>query len=157
MICARRWLRMTENRRTSTIEAKAICVFRDGDRILACEYYDPTKRQRFYRPPGGRIEFGEPSVAALRREIREELGSEIENPRLLGVLESLFVSNGRQGHEVMFVYDATLVKRELYGAARLTTQESNGEAVDAVWLDLNAIGPESPPLYPLGLVELLNH
>ena len=37
----------------------AICVFRRGDRILAAEGYDLVKGETFYRPLGGRIEFGE--------------------------------------------------------------------------------------------------
>jgi histidine triad (HIT) family protein len=37
------------------------------DRILADEGFDPQKAERFYRPPGGGIEFGETSQDALRR------------------------------------------------------------------------------------------
>jgi hypothetical protein len=36
----------------------AICVFRHKDRILVAEGYDPVKKQTFYRPLGGVIEFG---------------------------------------------------------------------------------------------------
>ena len=37
----------------------AICVFKKGGRIFVAEGYDPAKQETFYRPLGGRIEFGE--------------------------------------------------------------------------------------------------
>ena len=44
-----------------------ICVFSFNGRVLIAEGYDPTKRQIFYRPLGGGIEFGELSQDALVR------------------------------------------------------------------------------------------
>jgi hypothetical protein len=41
---------------TGYIRVIAICVFRNGNRILVGDGYDPTKGEVFYRPPGGRIE-----------------------------------------------------------------------------------------------------
>jgi hypothetical protein len=37
----------------------AICIFSYNDKILVCEWHDPSKAETFYRPPGGAIEFGE--------------------------------------------------------------------------------------------------
>ena len=134
---------------------KVVCVFRNGGRILVGDAYDATKKELFYCPPGGRVEFGELSAEALRREMREELGSEIMNPRLLGVLENRFSFNGQQGHEIVFVYDAELEQKALYSVDRFKAHESNGEAFNALWLNLNAIGPDTPPVYPAGLIALL--
>lgn len=83
-----------------------ICLFRNGDRILAAEGFDSVKQIQFYRPLGGGVEFGEHSRDALAREIKEELNAEIEDAQLLGVIENIFTHEGRQGHEVVFVYDA---------------------------------------------------
>ncbi len=146
---------MTEDPLTGYIRAIAICIFRNGNRILVGDAYDPTKDEVFYRPPGGRIEFGEPSVVALRREMKEELGVEISEPRLLGVLENLFTFDGEPGHEVVFVYDAKLHDTTLYESERWTGTESDGSKFNAIWLDLDSIGPETPPVYPDGLLEML--
>ena len=141
---------------SNTIRTKVICVFRNGKRILVGDAIDPTKNELFYCPPGGGVEFGETSEEALRREIGEELATEIENPRLLGVLENIFTFDGWQGHEIVFVYDAQLSARFLYGVDKFTGYESNGESYNAIWLDLDTIGPQTPPLYPEGLLEILN-
>ena len=132
-----------------------ICVFRNRGRILVLEIHDPSTGEKFYRPAGGGIEFGEPSEAALRREMREELGIEIETPVLLGVLENIFYYDGRPGHEIVFVYDAQFVDQELYQIDRFTVHEDTGDSFDAVWVELSVSGPQTPPVYPDGLAELL--
>ena len=146
---------MIDDPLTGYVRAKVICVFRNGTRILVEEGYDPTKGERFYVPPGGRIEFGELSEAALRREMKEELGTEISTPRLLGVLENLFTFDGEEGHEVICVYDARLADPSLYDVVRFVGRESNGQAFDAVWLDLESINTQTPAVYPDGLLELV--
>jgi ADP-ribose pyrophosphatase YjhB (NUDIX family) len=146
---------MNEEKVTGFIRTIAICVFRNGGRILVGDAYDPTKDKVFYRPPGGAIKFGEPSVVALRREMKEELGVEIREPRLLGVLENLFTYDGEQGREIVFVYDAELGDASLYEVPRFDARESNGETFNAIWLDMDSVGPETPPVYPDGLIDLL--
>jgi 8-oxo-dGTP pyrophosphatase MutT (NUDIX family) len=137
------------------LRAIAICVFRHQGCILALDIHDPATGERFHRPAGGGIEFGEPSVDALRREMREELGVEIHSPVLLGVLENIFIYNGQPGHEIVFAYDAQFVDPHHYQVDRFTVHEDTGEEFDAVWVDLNATGPQSPPVYPDGLLDLL--
>ncbi|MBM3134965.1 MAG: hypothetical protein FJZ89_06735 [Chloroflexi bacterium] len=51
-----------------------VCVFRDGDRLLAAEFEDPASGKLFYRPLGGAIHFGEYSRDCIVREIWEEMG-----------------------------------------------------------------------------------
>ena len=146
---------MNDEHETRPIRPIAICVFRDGNRILVGDGYDPTKREVFYRPLGGGIRFGEASQVALRREIHEELGVEIENPRLLGVLENLFTFDGEPGHEVVFVYDAELKDPSLYQRDQFDGQESNGQPFRVRWIDIGSRGPNEPPVYPAGLIDLL--
>jgi len=146
---------MREDPITGNIRAKVVCVFRNENRILVGDAYDPTEQERFYCPPGGRIEFGETSIEALRREMKEELGSEIENPVLLGVLENLFTFDGRRGHEIVFVYEAKFADRSLYSSDQLEGQESNGQSFNAIWLDPGNSSPDTLRVYPDGLVEMV--
>lgn len=141
---------------TGYIRAKVVCIFRRQNKILVGEGFDPVKKERFYCPPGGRIEFGESSEAALHREIKEELGSELKNPFLLGVLENLFTFADQEGHEIVFVYDAELIDQKKYEIDSFQAVESNGEPFTAHWLDLKAITSDTPPVYPAGLLDLIN-
>ena len=133
----------------------AICVFLNNNRILVFEGYDPTKRETFYRPLGGGIEFGEGGEEAVRREIMEELHAEIENLKHLGTLENIFTFNGTPGHEIVMVYDGALKESGLYDQAVIEVEEANGDEVRAVWMSLDAFGEEKSILYPDGLLELL--
>jgi 8-oxo-dGTP pyrophosphatase MutT (NUDIX family) len=132
----------------------AICVFRYGDRILVSQSIDPVKQEWFYRPLGGGIDFGEYSQEAIVREIREELGVEIQQVQLLGVLENVFVYDGKPGHEIVFVYDAELENQDWYHQSELTAHEGE-ESFKAYWVGLSDIETGCIPLYPTGLMELL--
>jgi ADP-ribose pyrophosphatase YjhB (NUDIX family) len=139
------------------IRPLAICLFRDGDRILVGEGYDPVKRETFYRPLGGGIEFGERAEEALRREVREEIGAEIESPRYLFTLENIFTFNGEDGHEIVMVYDARYVDESLYAQESFTgteTVEDRQFPFKAVWKRLDEFSPDAP-LYPNGLLDAL--
>lgn len=139
------------------IRPLAICVFRNGDRILVGEGYDPVKRETFYRPIGGGIEFGERAEEALRREVREEIGAEIESVRYLFTLENIFTFNGDAGHEIVMVFDARFTDDGWYARQVISGREFDGNQhlpFKAVWKRLDEFGPQAP-LYPDGLVELL--
>jgi NADH pyrophosphatase NudC (nudix superfamily) len=57
--------------RTEIIRPIAICVCRDGERILVAEGHDSQKGQTFYRPLGGTIEFGERGDETVQRELSQ--------------------------------------------------------------------------------------
>ncbi|WP_107330446.1 NUDIX hydrolase [Metapseudomonas otitidis] len=139
---------------SNRIRAVALCLLRQGNRILVNEAHDPVKQQTFCRPLGGGIEFGETSAQAVAREIREELGAEVKALRLLGTLENLFVYNGKPGHELVIIYDGEFADPTLYSTTHLSVVESDGATFTATWRSLDEFGPELP-LYPEGLAELL--
>lgn len=136
------------------VRAIAICVFRNGDRILVAEGFDEVKKQPFYRPLGGTIEFGEYAIETVRRETMEEIRAEVYDLRYLGTLENIFTFNGEKGHEIVFVYDGKLTDKALYEKEIIHGDEF-GEPIKVIWLDLSKMDSASPPLYPTGLAELL--
>ena len=138
----------------SQIRPLTICVFRRNDRILVIEAYDPVKEQTFYRPLGGGINFGETSLAALVREIHEEIAAEITDLEYIGTLENIFIYNGAVGHEIVQVYDGRFVDDALYAASSIRGVESNCEPMRIVWKQLDSFSSQLP-LYPGGLLELL--
>ena len=54
--------------------------------------------------PGGKVEFGEAPLDALRREVKEELGLPLETATLFGVYSHVYVIRGRKVHYVLLVY-----------------------------------------------------
>jgi 8-oxo-dGTP pyrophosphatase MutT (NUDIX family) len=147
--------------RPNHIRAIAICLFRHGNRLLVAEGYDEVKRQTFYRPLGGTIEFGEYSHQTIVREIREELGAEVAHVTYLFTLENVFTHNGQPGHEIILIYDGAFKDETLYQRERLEACEDSGQPFIARWMPLDAFARDArrqsgvPPLYPTGLLERL--
>ena len=139
-----------------TIRTIAICVFRNGDRILVSEGVDSVKQEPFYRPLGGMIEFGESSDECIRRELKEEIKAEVTDLRYLGLLENLFVYEAEKGHEIVLVYDGKFTDRSLYEKTVIFGDEL-GSPIKAIWVNLSELGPAKPPLYPTGLAEILQN
>jgi 8-oxo-dGTP pyrophosphatase MutT (NUDIX family) len=137
------------------IRPVALCIFLKDNRILVFEGYDIIKSETFYRPLGGGIEFGESGEQTVRREIMEELHSEIEDLKHLGFLENIFVHNEKPGHEIVTVYDGVLKESGLYEQAVMNVEEADGEIVLAMWKSLDEFGEGKSILYPTGLLELL--
>lgn len=134
----------------------AICLFLDGDRFLVLHGYDGHKQSGFRRPLGGAIEYGESSEAAIRREIREELGCDVLDPVLLGVLENVFTYEGEQGHEIVFVFDGVLADGDLYRRAEIAfTETPGGPPQRASWMTLADFAHGEPRLVPEGIVEII--
>jgi len=137
------------------IRALAVGIFHKAERILVFEGYDPQKKETFYRPLGGEIEFGEKGNDALRREMREELGAEIIHTRFLGVLENIFVFNGEPGHEIVMVFEGRFTDQSIYQQEMLIANEDDGQQMKVFWMPLTAFAPGNAPLYPKGLLEML--
>ncbi len=139
------------------IRPLTLCLFRHEGRILVSSAYDTVKQNDYCRPLGGGIEFGERGAEAIVREIREELGAEIEDVRWLGTLENLFTCEGEAGHEIVLIYDAAFADPALYDQAVLHGHEQDAavEAFTAEWktLDELAVGPVR--LVPEGLAAFL--
>ena len=133
-----------------------ICLCSFKNQILVIDWYDHVKREKFYRPPGGAIEFGEYGKDALIREFKEEFDLELMNIEFLFSLENIFVCAGKKGHEIVLVYDAQLRESALYGTI-LSGLEDDRSIFKAYWRSLDEIKQENRPLYPDGLAEKLKN
>ncbi len=77
------------------LETKKGFVFEKGD-------------NEFFFPVGGRIKINETSVDAAKREIKEELGIEIDNFKYMATLENFFSHNNIPYHEISIIYYASI-------------------------------------------------
>jgi len=137
------------------IRVKALCLFQDEDEILVSKSYDTIKKDYFYRPIGGTTEFCEYTIETIKREILEEMKAEIKNVRLKQVWENIFVCDGKNGHEIVFLYRADFVDKRNYERKEYKIVESNGEEVEAFWIKTKEFDERKLRLVPEALIEYL--
>ncbi len=87
--------------RTENIELTVLCLIQDGTKILLQNRV--KKDWQGYTLPGGHVETGESFVDAVIREIKEETGLNIINPKLAGVKQ--FPIDG--GRYLVLLFKAT--------------------------------------------------
>ena len=138
------------------IRVIAIAIFLHQGRIFVFKGRDPRSAQVFYRPLGGGIEFGERGRDALARELREELGAEIADAAYLGAIENIFTYDGQPRHELVLVYRARFTDPRMYDAPPSVFRERDGTPFLSLWKPLDEFRTGGPPLYPAGLMELLD-
>jgi 8-oxo-dGTP pyrophosphatase MutT (NUDIX family) len=129
------------------IKLKAMCFFRRNGKILVSKGFDTVKSEHFYRPLGGHIDFFETAEEGIRREIQEELGSKIKNLKLVEVIENLFTYQGKEEHEIVFLYSGDLATEELYRTNPIRIVEHDHE-FEASWVLVKDILSGKIPLYP---------
>ena len=99
----------TQTNETVRIGVGAV-VFKDDQVLLVKRGKPPFKG--CWSIPGGGLEFGERLEDAVRREVREETGLDIEIGGLIGVFEAMPDDVGQLTHTVMIDYAAEWVAGE---------------------------------------------
>lgn len=139
---------------TRRIRPLALGVVWRGEQLLVQHGFDEEAGAPFFRPPGGAIEFGERAADAVRREFMEEMQAEIQDVQFLAVLENPFTYKGDEFHEIVFVFEVRFADERLYRRESFTLRETSTQAF-ASWKALDDLGGDAAPLYPTGLLPLL--
>lgn len=129
------------------IKVKAMLLISDGNKLLVSKGWDEERNQSFYRLLGGHVEFAETAEAAVRREIMEEIGTEIEDLRFIAVVENIFTYRGARGHEIDYLFSGKLTRGELYEQDQIPVYE-DGVALLAEWVSAEDLTKDRTPLYP---------
>jgi ADP-ribose pyrophosphatase YjhB (NUDIX family) len=124
--------------------------------VLACYGEDLNEGRRFYRPLGGGIDFGESSMDAVRRELKEEIGAEVDPVRLVQVVENIFTHRGQTGHEIVFVWACHLSDERFYARDEIVMDE-NGMAAVAHWVHPRQLAAQGIHFYPEELAVYLSY
>ena len=91
-------------KRTENVELTVLClIHKDGSFLLQ----DRVKKDwRGYTLPGGHVEPGESIVDAVIREMKEETGLMICNPKLCGIKQFPIENNGKEdGRYLVFLFE----------------------------------------------------
>lgn len=134
----------------------ALALLEHEGRLFVSEGYDRVTRETFYRPLGGRVEFGEYGAQAVAREFQEELQQRLIDVQYLGLCESIFVYEGQPGHEIALIYQARFADAALYDLT-CTLEARDGERLLGIasWQPVVRFQRGEARLYPAGLLALL--
>jgi 8-oxo-dGTP pyrophosphatase MutT (NUDIX family) len=137
------------------IRVKVIALARRDDALLVCEVLDDDGARTGWCPLGGGVEFGETTAAALRREIREELGCDIRIDGAPTVCENLYGHYGEIGHEIVFAYPVTLSNPDLYRLSCFQIAESDGSLHAVEWVAVERFRSGAETFFPDQLAPVL--
>ena len=115
--------------RNERVELTVLCLVEDGNKILLQNRI--KKDWQGYTLPGGYVERNESFVDAIIREMKEETGLDIKNPKLVGI-KQFPIKCGR--------YVVLLFKTKEYSGTLVSSDEGNMEWVEYDKLkDINTV------------------
>jgi ADP-ribose pyrophosphatase YjhB (NUDIX family) len=146
---------MTTWRPPPIVRPIAVGIVRRRDALLLMAVRDDAGAIKGWRPLGGSIEFGERAADALKREFAEEIGEAVSEPKLLSVIENLYTHHDAAGHEIVFVFETSLIDERAYAKDAFSFHDG-GVHNDVRWVALTRFRSGEEQLFPdrlLGIVD----
>lgn len=123
------------NNDKSVFNFRACGVIFDGRKVLLHR----RKNDHFWTLVGGRVQMLESSDCALKREIKEELGENIEINRLFWTVEQFFTINDKYYHEIATIYLLTLQSESWLLNQKGVFNGTEGERLIYKWFDIDEL------------------
>lgn len=127
-----------------------VCALIVHDSKLLCHKADADV---YYATPGGRVMTGESTKDAIVREIKEELGKDIEVQRLMAVVENFFEHSGKQYHELLFTYKCEFTSEQDKDLTNKLTCIEAGKKVNYEWIDIQDL--QNADFRPAALKDII--
>ena len=102
---------------------------------------------------GGRVEIGENSVDTIKREIKEELGKDIEIIGYISTIENFFEMKNSKYHEIMFVHKIEFINEDDKKIEYTMKNIEGKEYLQYEWIEINKI--DEYPLVPKVIKNIL--
>ena len=98
-----------------------------------------NKNEEYYALLGGRIKLGENSSQTIKREIKEELGKEVEILNYIATIENFFEIDKVKYHEIMFVHHIEFVDKEDKLIEYTLNNIGGNEELNYEWISISKI------------------
>ena len=131
------------------LNVRSACIIKHNNKILVHKNINSDH----YCLIGGRVAIGENSEQTIKREVKEEIGKEIEIKGYIGTIENFFEMKGSKYHEYMFIYQAEFKEEK---DKKIETELRNVEGKEYLkyyWIDLDKI--EKYPILPKVVKDIL--
>lgn len=102
---------------------------------------------------GGRVQIGEDSRKTVIREVKEELGKEIEITGYLATIENFFSMKNSKYHEILFVYQGEFKKKQDKKIEETLYNKEGKEHLRYEWIPIEKV--EDYPLKPEVIKQIL--
>lgn len=122
------------------LNCRAAVIIKHDGKILFHKNVD----EPYYALVGGRVKITESSDETVKREVKEEMGKNIELIGYVATIENFFEHKGRKVHEIMFVHQAEFVDKDdkkIVDTIRNVEEEelSKGKIIQYEWLDIDKL------------------
>ena len=102
---------------------------------------------------GGRVKIGEDSQATVKRELKEELGKDVEITGYIATIENFFEMDRKNYHEIMFIHKAEFTDEEDKKIEYTLKNIEGKEHLSYKWIELDKIDEYS--ILPKAIKEIL--
>ncbi len=109
-------------------------IFRNGSKILLHH----GLKSDHYTLPGGRVKEGETTEQALKREMKEEMGYDIDILKPVSFMENMFNLESKNYHELLVTYEAKFRDDEAYKREKIVGIEER-EDLEFIWKDISEL------------------
>lgn len=110
---------------------RACGIIKQDDKFLIMR----VNKTPYYHIPGGHIEIGEDSEQAIIREIKEEIGCEVEEANLFAIQENFWTRDNKKCHGIEFYYIIKLKQQlQMKNCEKIENDKGEEKLLEFKWL-----------------------
>ena len=102
---------------------------------------------------GGRVKLGENSSETVKREVKEEIGKEIEIKGYISTIENFFNMKNKKYHEILFVYQGEFTSEQDKKITETLKNIEGEKELQYEWIKIDELNKY--PIKPESIIEVL--